>query len=152
VIAAGFVAGAAIEAGLAPLAGRYSDRVGRSAPFAVGLVVAAVGMLTIGLGAAVAVVVGGLLIGSAGGGICFTPAWALLSETAEASRLHQGFAAGLSNMAWASGQMIGGLVGGGLASFAGYAAPSLAIVALLLATAAYARNGLSTSRTPAEVG
>ena len=32
VIAAGFIAGAALEAGLAPIAGRYSDRVGRRTP------------------------------------------------------------------------------------------------------------------------
>ncbi len=152
VIAAGFIAGAAIEAGLAPLAGRYSDRVGRAAPLAAGLLVAAVGMLTIGFGAAVAVVIGGLLVGSAGGGICFTPAWTLLSETAEANQLHQGFAAGLSNMAWAAGQMVGGIAGGGIASVAGYGAPSLAVAVLLVSTAAYARVGLSSSGDPEAVG
>ncbi len=35
-IAAGFIAGAALEAVLAPIAGRYSDRVGRRGPFTVG--------------------------------------------------------------------------------------------------------------------
>ena len=62
----------------------------------------------------------------------------MLAETAESSRLHQGFAAGLSNMAWAAGQVIGGLAGGGAASAAGYAAPSVAVAALLLVTAVYA--------------
>ncbi len=150
-IAAGFIVGAAIEASLAPLAGRYSDRVGRRIPFVVGLVVAAAGLLVVGVGGAVAVVLGGLLVSSLGGGICFAPALTLLSETAESSRLHQGFAAGLSNMAWASGQVLGGLIGGGFASIAGYAAPSIAIAALVLCTAAYARNGLpafATSPSP----
>ena len=36
VIAGGFIAGAGIEAVLAPLAGRYSDRVGRRMPFVAG--------------------------------------------------------------------------------------------------------------------
>ena len=67
----------------------------------------------------------------------------MLSEMAESSRLHQGFAAGLSNMAWAAGQVIGGLAGGGVASVAGNAAPSLAIVVLLLGTVVYAFRALA---------
>ena len=94
---------------------------------------------------------GGLLVGSLGGGICFAPALTMLSEAAESGRLHQGFAAGLSNMAWASGQVTGGLLGGGIASIAGYAAPSIAVAALLLCTAAYARRGLSASAPSAAV-
>jgi MFS family permease len=151
-IAAGFIVGAAIEAGLAPLAGRYSDRVGRALPFAVGLTVAAAAMLVIGVAQGVAVVIGGLLLASLGGGICFAPALTLLSETAEAGSVQQGLAAGLSNMAWASGQVVGGLAGGGVASLAGYAAPSVAVAALLLGTAAYARNGLSTPGPHGAVG
>jgi MFS family permease len=151
-IAAGFIVGAAIEAGLAPLAGRYSDRVGRALPFAAGLTVAAVAMVVIGVAQGVAVVIGGLLLASLGGGICFAPALTLLSETAEAGSVQQGLAAGLSNMAWASGQVVGGLAGGGVASLAGYAAPSVAVATLLLCTAAYARNGLSTSGPHGAVG
>ena len=44
-IAGGFIAGAALEAVLAPLAGRYSDRVGRRMPFMVGLSICAVAMV-----------------------------------------------------------------------------------------------------------
>jgi MFS family permease len=151
-IAGGFIVGAAIEAGLAPLAGRYSDRVGRAIPFAAGLTVAAAAMLAIGVAQGIAVVLGGLLLASLGGGICFAPALTLLSETAEAGSVHQGLAAGLSNMAWASGQVVGGLAGGGVASLAGYAAPSIAVAALLLCTALYARNALSTPTARAAVG
>jgi MFS family permease len=151
-IAAGFIVGAAIEAGLAPLAGRYSDRVGRALPFVAGLTVAAVAMVVIGLSQGIAVVLGGLLIASLGGGMCFAPALTLLSETAEAGSVHQGLAAGLSNVAWASGQVAGGLAGGGVASLAGYAAPSLAVAALLLGTAVYARSGLTTPGPGAAVG
>jgi MFS family permease len=151
-IAAGFIVGAAIEAGLAPISGRYSDRVGRAVPFAAGLTVAALAMVAIGVAQGIPVVVGGLLVASLGGGICFAPALTLLSETAESSHLHQGLAAGLSNMAWASGQVAGGLAGGGIASLAGYAVPNIAVAALLLLTAAYARRGLPGPAPRAAVG
>jgi MFS family permease len=142
-IAGGFIAGAALEAVLAPTAGRYSDRVGRRLPFMVGLSICALAMAAVAIGQVMSVVMAGLILTSLGGGICFTPALTMLSETAEASRLHQGFAAGLSNMAWAAGQVVGGLAGGGAASVAGNAAPSLAIIVLLLGTVLYAFHALA---------
>ena len=142
-IAAGFIAGAALEAVLAPLAGRYSDRVGRRLPFMLGLSICAVAMAAVAVGEAMGIVMAGLILTSLGGGICFTPALTMLSELAEESRLHQGFAAGLSNMAWAAGQVVGGLAGGAAASVAGNAAPSLAIIVLLLGTVFYASHALA---------
>ncbi len=142
-IAGGFIAGAALEAVLAPVAGRYSDRAGRRMPFMVGLSICAVAMAAVALGQSLGVVMTGLILTSLGGGICFTPALTMLSEVAESSRLHQGFAAGLSNMAWAAGQVVGGLAGGGVASVAGNAAPSLAIIALLLGTVLYSSRALA---------
>ncbi|HEX3609029.1 MAG TPA: MFS transporter [Solirubrobacterales bacterium] len=142
-IAGGFIAGAALEAVLAPIAGRYSDRVGRRMPFMVGLSICAVAMAAVALGQSMGVVMSGLILTSLGGGICFTPALTMLSEMAESSRLHQGFAAGLSNMAWAAGQVVGGLAAGGAASVAGNAVPSLAIIALLLGTVLYSFHALA---------
>jgi MFS family permease len=142
-IAGGFIAGAALEAVLAPLAGRYSDRAGRRLPFTIGLAICAVAMAAVAIGSTLGVVLGGLMITSLGGGICFTPALTMLSEVAESSRLHQGFSAGLSNLAWAAGQVVGGLAGGAAASVAGNAAPSVAIIVLLLVTAAYASHALA---------
>jgi len=151
-IAGGFIAGAALEATLAPLAGRYSDRVGRRIPFTVGLSICAAAMAAIAVGATLGVVLTALIVTSLGAGICFAPALTMLSEAAEATGLHQGFAAGLSNMAWASGQVVGGLAGGAAASVAGNAVPSFAIVALLLVTVAYARRTLPPAEVrPAEV-
>lgn len=142
-IAGGFIAGAALEAILAPIAGRYSDRIGRRLPFMVGLSICAVAMAAVALGQSLGMVMTGLILTSLGGGICFTPALTMLSEMAEASRLHQGLAAGLSNMAWAAGQVVGGLAGGGVASVAGNAAPSAAIIALLLGTVFYSFHALA---------
>lgn len=141
-IAGGFIAGAGLEAALAPFAGRYSDRVGRRTPFVAGTAVCAVAMAGIALAATLDTVVAALIFTSLGAGVCFAPAMTTLSEAADASRLHQGFAAGLSNMAWAAGQSVGALAGGGAASAAGFAAPSLAIAALLALTAAYAYRAL----------
>jgi MFS family permease len=142
-IAGGFIAGAALEGILAPIVGRYSDRVGRRLPFVVGLAICAVAMGAVAIGSSMGVVIAGLMLTSLGGGICFTPALTMLSEAAESSNLHQGFAAGLSNLAWASGQVVGGLAGGGAASLAGNAAPSIAIIILLLGTVVYAFHALA---------
>lgn len=142
VIAAGFIAGAALEAGLAPIAGRISDRMGRRLPYVTGLTVCAAAMI----GVAVAVSLGGILaaliLTSLGAGLCFAPALTLLSDIAESSSLHQGFAAGLSNMGWAAGQVIGGIGGGVVASLTGNVFPSLVITALLLATVFYAYRAM----------
>jgi len=149
-IAAGFIAGAALEAALAPLAGRYSDRVGRRTPYVAGLTICASAMVAIAIADTLGVILAGLIVTSLGAGICFAPALTMLSEAAESSRLHQGFASGLSNMAWAAGQVVGGIAGGGLASITGYALPSFTVAALLLATATYSRRVLSPDAGPAE--
>lgn len=142
-IAGGFIAGAAFEAGLAPLSGRYSDRSGRRTPFVAGICVCAFAVCLLAVGQTLGVVMASLIATSLGAGICFAPALTTLSEAAESTSLHQGFAAGLSNMAWASGQVIGGIGGGGLASAVGNAIPSFTIAVLLLVTAAYAYRALA---------
>lgn len=152
VIAAGFILGAALEASLAPVAGRYSDRAGRRGPYVVGLIIAAAAMAVIGIAQVIGIVLGGLLLASLGGGICFAPALTMLSEAADSSRLHQGFAAGLSNTAWASGQVLGGVAGGGVAAIAGYALPAIAIAAVLLLTASYARRAIPAGAPRTAVG
>lgn len=148
VIAAGFIAGAALEAVLAPVAGRISDRVGRRLPYVAGLAVCAVAMVTLAVAAGLGVVIGALILTSLGAGLCFAPALTLISDTAEESSLHQGFAAGLSNMAWASGQVIGGIGGGVVASLTGNAAPSLAIALLLALTVIYAFRAMEPGVEP----
>jgi MFS family permease len=150
-IAGGFVVGAGLEASLAPLSGRYSDRTGRRTPFVIGTCICAAAMIGIGVAPALGPVLAALIVASLGAGICFTPAMTLLSEAADLSGLQQGFAAGLSNMAWAAGQTAGALAGGGMASAAGYAVPSLGVAALLMLTSAYAfRNLISPLAQPAQ--
>jgi len=147
-IAAGFIAGAGLEAILAPIAGRMSDRVGRRLPYVIGLSICAFAMVVIAVVPSLGEVLAGLIVTSLGAGLCFAPALTLISDVAEASSLHQGFAAGLSNMAWASGQVIGGIGGGVVASLTGNAAPSLAISLLLVFTVFYAFRTLQPNTDP----
>ncbi|HEX6229388.1 MAG TPA: MFS transporter [Solirubrobacterales bacterium] len=137
-IAGGFIVGAGIEASLAPIAGRYSDRVGRRAPFVTGVAIGAVAMLGIALAQALGTVLAALIVTSVGAGFSFSPAMTSLSERAEASGLHQGFAAGLTNVAWSAGQVVGAVAGGGLATAAGFAVPNIAVAVLMALTALYA--------------
>jgi MFS family permease len=151
-IAGGFIAGAALEGILAPIAGGYSDRVGRRTPFVAGLSVCVVAIAAVVTAESMSVAVVGLMLTSLGGGLCLTPALAMLSELAESSHLHQGFAAGLSNMAWAAGQVAGGLIGGGAASVAGNAAPGVLIGALLLCALYFSLHALAPPPAPAAEG
>jgi MFS family permease len=147
-IAAGFIVGAALEAMLAPLAGRISDRVGRRLPYVIGLSICAAAMVVIAVVGTLGLVLGGMILTSLGAGLCFAPALTLISDVAESSRLHQGFAAGVSNMAWAAGQVVGGIGGGVVASFTGYAAPALAIALLLALTVVYALRAMEPTSAP----
>jgi MFS family permease len=148
VIAAGFIAGAGLEAMLAPIAGRLSDRVGRRLPYVIGLGTCAVAMILIALAQTLGFVLTGLIVTSLGAGLCFAPALTLLSDIAEESALHQGFAAGISNIAWASGQVLGGIGGGVVASLTGNGPPSYAIALLLLVTVVYAYRSLTPGTGP----
>jgi len=137
-VAVGFAAGAAVEVVLAPLVGRLSDRRGRRAPLAAGLVVSALAISVIPFGDAVAVVLGGLIGTAVGAGLSFAPAMAGLTDAAERVGMHQGYAAGLINMAWAAGQVTGSTGAGAGADAFGDAAPCFVVAVLLLGTAAAA--------------
>jgi MFS family permease len=134
-VAAGFTAGAGLEAVLAPTVGRLSDRAGRLRPYAAGMLVCAFAIVFVPAADALGVLIAALIVFSVGAGLCFAPALAMLSDSAEATGLHQGFAAGLTNMAWAAGQVSGGVGGGALAGAAGDALPCLLAAGWLLATA-----------------
>jgi len=147
VVAAGFMVGAAFEAALSSWVGRASDRVGRVRPYVAGMAISAAGLALLPAGQALGVVLTLLVVLSVGAGLCFAPALAMLSDAAEASGLHQGIAAGLINIAWAAGQVLGSVGGGATANAAGDALPCLVVAALLLATALVARqNGIGRAR------
>jgi MFS family permease len=136
-IGALWLGGAALETAESPLIGRLSDRRGRLLPVRLGLaasVLVAAG-LALGLrplGYAPLVVLGGLAFGA-----LFTPAFILISDGAERSRLAQGMAFGVMNAAWALGAVIGPAAAGAIAGVTGDAVPYvLAAAACAVALAA----------------
>jgi MFS family permease len=142
-VAGGFMVGAGLEAIMAPLVGRLSDRVGRLRPYTVGMLISAAAIALVPAPQTLGLILAVLIATSLGAGICFVPALAMLSDSAEATDLHQGLAAGLINIAWAGGQVLGGVGGGAAATGAGDALPCLLAAVLLLATAAAARSAMA---------
>lgn len=149
-IAVGFIGGAAIESVLAPLAGRMSDRVGRRAPYVLGMAICAVAMVFYAFADSLATVIGSLLFTALGSGFCFAPAMTLISDAAEASGLHQGYAVGVTNMAWAAAQVLGGVAGAAVAGVTGDGAPAIAIAVVLVLTILYAFRSLGPEPVAAE--
>jgi MFS family permease len=149
-IALGFIGGAAIESVLSPVAGRLTDRVGRRSPYVIGMAICAVSMVLFAVAGSLATVIVSLLVCSLGSGLCFAPAMTLISDSAEASGLHQGYAAGVTNMAWAAAQVLGGVGGAAIAGATGDAPPSIAIAVLLVLTIAYAFRTLGPEPAVAE--
>jgi MFS family permease len=143
VIAAAFVGTALLETLLAPIAGSWSDRVGRQRPYIAGLTICAGALALIAVVQSLPPLIVALLISSVGAGLCVAPAFTLLSDAAEASELDQSYAVALTNTAWSLGQGIGALGGGALATFGGNSLPLIALVGLLAGTAIYARTASS---------
>ena len=137
-VAAGFTAGAALEAVITPFVGRLSDRIGRLRRYAAGMLISAAVVALVPAATALGTILAILVAVGVGAGICFAPALAMLSDAAEATKLHQGLATGLINVAWAAGQVSGGVGGGLAASAAGDALPCLLAAILLVVTAAMA--------------
>ncbi len=146
IIGATFLATAAIEAGLAPLAGRLSDRRGALMPVRIALV----GTITVSLLAPVlapaALLVVLLIVGLPSFGTLFTPSAALLSAGADRLQLNQALAFGLTNLAWASGQAVGAAATGVLAQATSDLLPYGLLAATCLATLAVLQ---SRARRPA---
>jgi MFS family permease len=142
-IAAVFLAAAAVEAVISRPVGRYVDRR-RWMPVArVGLVgTAAVALVasfpdTVGLLAAVGFVAGPLA------GILWIPGFALLSQGADRAGIDHSYAFAVQNLMWAGAQMIGSGAGGALAGattdFVPYALVAAVAVATLAAVPRLAR-------------
>jgi MFS family permease len=149
-IAVGVIGGAAIEAVLAPLAGRMSDRIGRRGPYVLGMVICAAALVFFALADSLATVIASLLLTALGSGFCFAPAMTLISDAADASGLHQGYAVGVTNMAWAAAQVVGSVAGAAIAGVTGDGAPSIAIAVLMVLTILYAFRALGPEPAPAE--
>jgi len=134
VIGGTFLAAAAIESGLAPLAGRLSDRRGPLLPVQFSLTMAVAVSLLAPLLTPAALLAALLIVGMPAYGTLFTPASALLSAGAHGLGLNQGLAFGLGNLAWASGQAIGAAASGSLAQLTSDLVPYSLLAGACLAT------------------
>jgi MFS family permease len=133
-IAGVWVVGACVETLISPVVGRVLDRRGVLLP--IQLALAAAVPVSICLAFDLRPLAYAPLIVLAGGayGALFTPAFALIAEGAERSRLAQGMAFGLMNAAWALGALVGPAAGGAVAAATGDVVPYL-VSAGLCATA-----------------
>jgi MFS family permease len=134
VIGATFLAAAAIESALSPLAGRLSDRRGALAPIQFSLAAAVVVSLLSPVLTPAPWLVGLLIVGMPSYGTLFAPATALLSSGADRLRLNQGLGFGLANLAWASGQAFSAAAGGVIAEATSDIVPYAFLAATCLAT------------------
>lgn len=134
VIGATFLAGAALEALISPVVGRYSDRRGRTLPLRGGLIGVGVGLGCFSL-ASSSLVLALLLVATAAPlGVFWAPVMALVADVADAHGIDQAHAAGLMNLAWAAGQIVGSAGAGAAGKTFGNGVPTLAITVLCALT------------------
>ena len=139
VIGGTFLAAAAVESGLSPLAGRLSDRRGALVPIQISLCVAVTVSLLVPWLAPAPVLIAVLIAGMPAFGTMFAPASALLSNGAHRLGLNQGLAFGLANLAWASGQTVGAAASGALAQATSDLVPFVLLAAACLGTLVWLR-------------
>jgi MFS family permease len=144
-IAGCFLAAAALEAVVAPVIGRVSDRRGRRAPAMLGLAGGAVIMALLPW-PQTAWVLGALVVLAAPAiGVLWSPSIAMLSDGAEAHGIEQGIAFALVNLAWAVGQTGGSA---GSARLADAVGSDMVPYLLLAGTCVLTLAVLARSRAP----
>lgn len=148
VIGATFLASAAIESALSPVAGRLSDRRGALAPVRFSLAAAAVLSLLAPWLEPAPWLVTLLIVGMPSFGTLFAPATSLLSLGADRLQVNQGLSFGLGNLAWASGQGLAAAVSGVVAQATSDFVPYAFLAGTCLATLAVLRPRAGTLGRP----
>jgi MFS family permease len=133
-ISAAFFVSAGVEAALAPLQGRWSDRRGAASPIRVGLVASIACSLGLVLvdnrwTFLVLVVLAGISYG-----FFWVPGTAILSDGTERAGLDLAFGVMFLNLAWAPGNVVGAAAGGALADAVGDATVYLVVIGLCVVT------------------
>lgn len=145
VIGATWLVAAGLEALVAPVVGRISDRHGRIVPLRVGLAAAAVIVACFTLPASAALLAVLIVSTALGFGFFWAPAMALLSDAGEAAGLDHALGAALMNLAWAGGVILGAAGGGAIAKTSSDLVPT-AGAALIFALTALALLRRSAAR------
>jgi MFS family permease len=143
IIGGTFLASAAIEAGLSPMAGRLSDRRGGLVPVRLSLIAGVVVSLLAPVLTPAALLIALLVVGMPAYGTLFAPATAILSAGAERLGLNQGLAFGLGNLAWAAGQASAAAAGGAIAQATADIVPYALLASACLGTLIILRPGRS---------
>jgi MFS family permease len=133
-ISIAFFVSAGVEAVLAPLQGRWSDRRGPAAPIRVGLVGSIAFSLALIFVDARWPFIGLLVLAGIAYGFFWVPGTTILSNGAEHAGLDLAFAAMLLNLAWAPGDLVGAAAGGALADAFGDAVVYLVVIGLCAVT------------------
>jgi MFS family permease len=151
VIAGTFLASAAVEAALSPVAGRAADRRGAIVPVRFSLA----GAIAISLLASTLsspwLLIPALIVGMPSFGTMFTPAMTLVSEGAQDRHLDQGLAFGLGNLVWAAGQAVAASGSGALAQATSDLVPYSLLAAACLTTLLLVRIRKGNPREPQEL-
>jgi MFS family permease len=134
VIAATFLGGAVIESCVSPIAGRFSDRFGARRPVLIGLVAGTLFSSLVWLPGTAAGLIPVLVLGTPFFGSLYTPAAAMVSESAQDQKLNHGIAFALTNLTWAAGQAVAAAGSGALAEATSDVVPYLLLGAACLAT------------------
>jgi MFS family permease len=134
IIAAAFLGAAVIESCVSPVAGRFSDRFGTRWPVLIGLAAGTLFGVLAWLPGSVPWLIAVLVLGMPFFGSLYTPAAAMVSESAQDQQLNHGIAFALTNLTWAAGQAIAASAGGALAEATSDAVPYLLLAAACLAT------------------
>jgi predicted MFS family arabinose efflux permease len=137
VIGATFIAAAALETIVSNWVGGVSDRHGRLAPLIGSLAVAGTAIACFSAASDVPLLILVIGVSATALGAAWTPAMALLSDLSEGVGLDQALGAGLMNVAWAAGQIVGSGGSGALAHLTGNTFPTVLIGALCLLSAAW---------------
>jgi len=148
IIAGTFLVSAAVEAALAPVAGRAADRRGALVPVRFSLAGAVVLALLAPTLTPAWLLIAVLIVGMPSFGTLFTPAMTLISEGAQDQHLDQGLAFGLGNLVWAAGQAIAAAGSGALAQATTDLVPYSLLAVACLTTLALLR----IRRRPADPG
>jgi len=134
IIAATFLSAAVIESCVSPVAGRFSDRFGARRPVLIGLAAGTLFGVLVSLPGGVPWLVAVLVLGMPFFGSLYTPAAAMVSESAQDHKLNHGIAFALTNLTWAAGQAIASSASGALAEATSDVVPYLLLAAACLAT------------------
>lgn len=146
IIAATFLCGAVIEAALAPVSGRLSDRLGPRWPVVAALAVGTVFGVVVCLPGSAIWLIPVIVVGMPFFGSLYTPAAAMVSESAHDLGLNHGIAFALTNLTWAAGETVAASASGALAQVTSDLVPYLLLSASCLATLAGLLRGRGLRR------